>query len=188
MPGCLSMFQRAGLTLVIFLLLAPLSAESCVGKILSIGIVDRPDQVVMAEILSQMVTERTGTTVRVTRFADSRALFDAVRQGGVGLVIESVSGASSLLGPSAPRDPEGVRGEFRKRFNLVWLKPWSVSTGHTPLVASDLLNSLPALPRLVNKLSPVVDDATLSRLVAAGRGESQVKKSVHEFLKSRKLI
>lgn len=164
------------------------SAESCVGKILAIGIVDRPDQTVMAELLSQMVTERTGTTVTVTKFADSRALFDAVRLGKVGLLLESFSGASALLGPAAPHDPEGVRGEFRKRFNLVWLKPWSVSSGHTPLVSQEVLTSLPALPRLVNKLSPAVDDPALARLMASGRGEAQMKKSVRDFLKSRKLI
>lgn len=165
-------------------------ADACVGKILSVGVIDRPDQAVMAELLSQMVTERTGTTVKVTTFPDHRALYEAVRQGTVGMLLETPAGASSIVGipPNQGEDPaESAKGELRRRYNLVWLKPWQMSSRVTPLVSSDVLTSLPALPRLVNKLAPVIDDGVVSRLTAAGGGDSR-RKSVREFLRARKLI
>lgn len=177
------------LILLSVLLSYPASTDACVGKILSIGILDRPDQAVMAELLSQMVTERTGTTVKVSSFPDQRALYEAVRQGAVGMLLETPAGASSIVGmPTGPGiDPETAKGELRRRFNLVWLKPWQMSSRVTPLLSNDVLSSLPALPRLVNKLAPVIDDGVVSRLTAAGGADSR-RKSVREFLKTRKLI
>jgi osmoprotectant transport system substrate-binding protein len=89
-----------------------------------------------------------------------------------------------------------VRREYEQRFNLVWLEPWGM-TGHAaggaaptqvaPVIRKDTLKKFPALSRLVNKLSGVVDDATLARLVQESE-KRPVREVTKQFLKDKRLI
>ena len=71
---------------------------SCVGKTLHLGIVDSPSEQLLAEIVSQLITQRTGTTVKVDVYKDSQQLYKAVRQGDVGLLIENTDRALEVAG------------------------------------------------------------------------------------------
>ena len=90
-----------------------------------------------------------------------------------------------------------MRREYEQRFNLVWLEPWGM-TGHAgrgsaaptlvaPVIRKDTLKKFPALSRLVNKLSGVVDDATLARLVQESE-KRPARDVAKQFLKDKRLI
>ncbi|HEX9190896.1 MAG TPA: glycine betaine ABC transporter substrate-binding protein, partial [Candidatus Deferrimicrobiaceae bacterium] len=66
-------------------LLAPHRAPACVGRTILIGYYDAPDQVMVANILAVFIDERTGTTVKLSRFGSREEAFEAVRQDKVSI-------------------------------------------------------------------------------------------------------
>jgi glycine betaine/choline ABC-type transport system substrate-binding protein len=173
-------------------------APACVGKTLFIGISGTPQEHLLAELVSVLVTERTGTTAKILVYPDSRELYGAVRQGKVGLVIENTDRAMDILGKAREgggRAPlESVKADYRRTLNLVWLEPFGVAPGtntsqlYAPVIAMDLLGNLPALPKLLQKLAGVAADSNYVRLASSVKGEEKAKKMAREYLKSRKLI
>ena len=191
------MARIAALIIALLMLAFTTSASACVGKTLFIGISGTPQEYLLAELVSVLVTERTGTTAKVLVYADSRELYSAVRQGKVGLVIENTDRAMDILGKAKEggRTPlESVKSDYRRTLNLVWLEPFGVSPGSTtsqlyaPVIAVDLLGNLPALPKLLQKLAGVAADSNYVRLASSVKGEEKAKKMAREYLKSRKLI
>jgi osmoprotectant transport system substrate-binding protein len=99
---------------------------------------------------------------------------------------------------------ETVRREYEQRFNLIWLEPWGM-TGKAvpatvagpggpgvagrvaPVIRKDTLKKFPALSRLVNKLSGMVDNATLARLVQESE-KRPAREVAKQFLKEKRLI
>ena len=70
--------------LIFFLLLAnPLHA--CVGRILVVAVGDSVDQVIMGQMLSTLINERTGTTVEVVQPGDLQACHETVLQGNANI-------------------------------------------------------------------------------------------------------
>jgi glycine betaine/choline ABC-type transport system substrate-binding protein len=186
---------RVALLLLVSLLLvagSSLQAVSCVGKTLHIGTLGTPEEQVMAELISQLITERTGTTVKITVYKDSRQIYEAVRKGDVGLFIENPDAAMALLG--RPKDAnrknevEVARKEYRKTYNLIWLEPLSGGAYYSPVLSTDLLSNLPALPKLINKLPTVLNDDAFQKLVNTARGNDKSRKIARDFLKAKKLI
>jgi len=182
------------LLLAVFALsVSPLNA--CVGKTLHIGIIDNPTEQLLAELTSQLITARTGTTVKIDRFKGQQELYNAVKKGEIGLVIESTDRAMEMIGK--PRETpakaalETARSEYRKSLNMIWLEPYGQVQGGqqtvAPVITSDILNSLPALPKLLQKLSGITADAAYARMLKA-RGDDGGKKIARDFLKNRKLI
>lgn len=170
---------------------SPLTA--CVGKTLHIGIVDNPNEQLLAELTSQLITARTGTTVKIERFKGQKELYNSVKKGQVGMVIESTDRAMEMIGK--PRETpakaalETAKGEYRKSLNMIWLEPYGQAGQQTlaPVISSDLLSSLPALPKLLQKLSGITSDAGYTRMLKA-RGDDGGKKIARDFLKNKKLI
>lgn len=183
--------------------------EACVGKTIFIGRMPGRDQEVLAEIFSWMVSERTGTTIQVKPVGDSRAMHAALQSAEIDLALEDQGVAlRDILGQppagSGAAQRETVRREYEQRFNLVWLEPWgmtgrpapqalAVSGGGgapgpvAPVIRKDTLKKFPALSRLVNKLSGVVDNATLARLVQESE-KRPARDVVKQFLKEKRLI
>lgn len=185
-----------------------LPAEACVGKTIFLGRLPGPDQEVLAEIFTWMVSERTGTTIQVKPLADSRVMHAALQTAEVDLYLEDQGVAlRDLLGRAAPAGGdlrETVRREYEQRFNLIWLEPWGMTgkpgqvaaagpggTGAPQLVApvirKDTLKKFPALSRLVNKLAGVIDDATLAKLVLESE-KRPAREVAKQFLKEKRLI
>jgi len=174
--------------------------EACVGKTIFLGKLPGKEQEMLAEIFVWMVSERTGTTIQTKSFPDSRTSHAALETADIDLYLEDQGVAlHDILGrpAGAPDVREVVRREYEQRFNLIWLEPWGM-TGQTggaaapptlvaPVIRKDTLKKFPALSRLVNKMSGVVDDASMARLVqeSASRPPRDVAKG---FLKERKLI
>ena len=183
--------------------------EACVGKTVFLGRMPGREQEILTEMFSWMVSERTGTTIQIKTLADSRTMHAALQTAEVDLYLEDQGVAlREILGLDATGtvadQREKVRREYEQRFNLVWLEPWGM-TGRpapvavagpggpaapgfvAPVIRKDTLKKFPALSRLVNKLSGVVDNATLARLVQ----ESEKRPSrevVKGFLKEKRLI
>jgi osmoprotectant transport system substrate-binding protein len=174
--------------------------EACVGKTVFLGRMPGREQEILTEMFSWMVSERTGTTIQVKPVADSRAMQAALQSAEVDLGLEDQGVASrEVLGlpagaPGADQR-ETVRREYERRFNLIWLEPWGM-TGRAgsaqaglvaPVIRKDTLKKFPALSRLVNKLSGVVDNATLARLVQESE-KRPAREVAKQFLKEKRLI
>src|SRR5512140_2981768 len=107
------------------LYISPLNA--CVGKTLHIGILDNPNEQLLAELTSQLITARTGTTVKIETFKAQKELHSSVKQGQIGMVIESTDRALEMIGKpkeSGKAAFESVKSEYRKSLNMIWLQPF----------------------------------------------------------------
>lgn len=183
------------LLIIAALYVAPLDA--CVGKTLHIGIIDTPNEQLLAELTSQLISARTGTTVKVEKFKGQKELYSSVKQGQVALVIESTDRALEMIGkPHATSGKaafDTAKAEYRKSLNMIWLEPYGTVQGGSgqqllaPVISNEILSSLPALPKLLQKLSGITADAAYPRLLKS-KGDEASKKVARDFLKSKKLI
>jgi osmoprotectant transport system substrate-binding protein len=167
------------------------------------------EQEILTEIFSWMVSERTGTTIQIKALPDSRAMHAALQTAEVDIYLEDQGVAlREILGQTVAGTGadlrETVRREYERRFNLIWLEPWGM-TGKpapatvagpggpgapglvAPVIRKDTLKKFPALSRLVNKLSGVVDNATLARLVQESE-KRPAREVAKQFLKEKRLI
>lgn len=163
---------------------------ACVGKTIHLGISSSNDKLI-AEMASLMITERTGSSVQVDIFKDSRTLYEAVKQGNVNVIIENTDRAMEMLGrPSAGGSAgvEFIKSEYRKNYNLTWLNSFSSSPQYAPVLTADTLANYPALPKLLNKLAAVLSNDTYPKLLKSLVSDDKAKKIAKDFLKSKKLI
>jgi len=183
--------------------------EACVGKTVFLGRMPGREQEVLTEIFSWMVSERTGTTIQIKSLPDSRVMHAALQTAEVDLYLEDQGVAlREILGLAAAGtgadQRETVRREYEQRFNLIWLEAWGM-TGKpapatvagpggpgipglvAPVIRKDTLKKFPALSRLVNKLSGMVDNATLARLVQESE-KRPAREVAKQFLKEKRLI
>lgn len=167
-------------------------AESCVGKTLYIGAPDSANEMLLAEMVSLLVNERTGTTVKVIYYKDSREMYKAVKKGEVGMVIENADQALQILNRPKESNPrlayEISKKEYRKDFNLVWLEPFGGSHFYAPVISVETISNLPALPKLINKLSGILNDEAYARVVKNARPDEKPRKIARDYLKAKKLI
>lgn len=177
---------------IVLLLALPFVSHACVGKVLYIGIPDTPADTLLAEMAATLVTERTGTTVKIVSFKGSRELYAAVRKGEIGLIIEKRDRAFEMLGKPRDNNPktaqETLKREYQKSLNMVLMEPFGGNPGYSHLLSSETLNSLPALPKLLKKLSGVLTEDVCNRLIKSAKPGENPKKLAREFLKSKRLI
>ena len=186
-------------------LVFPSPAGACVGRTILIGYHDAPDQVMVANILAVFIDERTGTTVKLSRFRTREEAFEAVRQDKVSLYTDY---SSILLSKFAGERPSGddekniarLKEVLNRKYNVVWLEPFGydryfpekANNGERPgqagvMLCKDALSKFPALPKLLGKLRGVLDNETMSSLLREA-STSDPKTVARRFLKSRKLI
>lgn len=183
------------LMLIAFVLFSISPGYACVGKTLHIGVLNDPNEQLLAELVSQLITARTGTTVKIETYKEQRELYNSVKTGQVGLVIESTDRALEMIGK--PKETgkaafESAKAEYRKSLGLIWLEPFGGAQGgrsqlYAPVLSTEILSSLPALPKLLQKLAGITGDAGYAKLLRA-KADDNTKKIAREFLKSRKLI
>lgn len=167
-------------------------SSACVGKTIHLGISNAPNERLLAEMASLLITERTGSSVSVDVYKDSKDLYNAVRKGNVNVLIENTGNALEVLGKqkgtggATPLD--FVKSEYRKNLNLVWLEPIGGSQQYSSVLTVDTLSNYPALPKLLNKLSGVLTNDTYSKLLKSVDSSDKTKKVAKDFLKSKKLI
>jgi glycine betaine/choline ABC-type transport system substrate-binding protein len=151
------------LLLMIALLLIRLpEADACVGKTLFIGVVDSTEGRLFSEILSTIVNERTGTTVKTRCYRNTRDLYDAISAKQVDILIENTTTALQIIDKPADSDLqrtyETVKSIYEKNKGLV------------------------------GKLAGTISDEVYSKLIKSVESGESAKKVARDFLKSRKLI
>lgn len=167
-------------------------AEACVGKTLYIGVTNSANELLFAEMISVLVNERTGTTVKIVSYKDAGSLYSAVKKGEVGVLIENAERALKILDRPAEGNAkaayEAARKGYRKGLNLVWLEPFGGSQYYAPVLSVETIDNLPALPKLVNKLAGLVNDETCARLLRSVKPDEKPRRVARDFLKTKKLI
>lgn len=167
-------------------------SNACVGRMLHIGILNSANEQLLAEMVAILLTERTGSNVKVVQFKDSKELYNAVKKGDVGLLIEKLERGGQMIGkswgPSQMVAFETVKINYRKAFNLVWLGQFGENQHYSPVVSVEVIGNMPALPKLVGKLANVLDTATYNELVRSINTGGSAEKAARRFLKARKLI
>jgi len=178
------------------------SAQACVGKTLVVGALDNPQQQVLAEMLSVLIGERTGTTVKVVSVAGHAEAHDAMIRAEMDMYVEYTGVGQVVIlkeQPIADSDElyKAVKERYNQDLNLVWLKPFGFSDARyapegtvavaAPVVRKDTLKKFPALARLINKLGGSIDDSTMKELeTASAAGNS--RDVARKFLKENRFI
>jgi osmoprotectant transport system substrate-binding protein len=169
------------------------SAQACVGKTLVVGALDNPQQQVLAEMLSVLIGERTGTTVKVVSVAGHAEAHDAMIRAEMDMYVEYTGVGQVII---LKEQPIADSDELQD-LNLVWLKPFGFSDERyapegtvavaAPVVRKDTLKKFPALARLINKLGGSIDDPTMKELeTASAAGNS--RDVARKFLKEKRFI
>ena len=186
------------LILAVFILLSSVQSYACVGRILNIGIVDTLNEKLLAELISVLINERTGTTVNVKIFESSEEIYQAVKKEEIGIVIENTDNALGMLNISKSGSTEGdykvSKKEFRERKNLVMLKPFGSMPDdrnqkyYSAVISEDVLINFPALPRVINKLKNILNDKRIGKVIKSARSGKKTRRVARDFLKKKKLI
>lgn len=192
--------------LLLFLVVPPNPVHTCVGRVLIIAVSDSTDQVIMGQMLSVLINERTGTTVEIVHPGDVKRCHETVLNGKANIYIGYIGmGGAITAGSSKVDDPQKVytlvSQSYREEFGMIWLKPFgfrgpltfeaggkkeSVSLA-APITTKDVLKKFPILDRLINKLGGRIDNNTIDELRENTKNQD-VKEAVTEFLKAQKLI
>ena len=189
---------RMTLLSVIILMMGASISLGCVGKTVVIGSKGGVQQDILAQVLAILITERTGTTVKVTSFDSTAAAHEALMRAEIDMYVEytGIAQRETLKGePAADADAAyaAVKESYNRDLNLIWLDPLGFSltvevpAQAAPVVRKDTLKKFPALARLINKLGGRIDDDAIASLEqqAAKEPLPQVARS---FLKDQRLI
>ena len=192
------MRKLAILILAVFFLLSSVQSYACVGRILNIGIVDTVNENLLAELVSVLINERTGTTVTLKVFSSREDIYNAVKKEEVGIVIENTDSALKMLdlpkSGDMKNDYDVSKKEFRARKNLVWLKPFGPMPEknnqkyYSAVISEDVLINFPALPRVINKLRYISEDRGFEKVIKSVRSGKKARRAARDYLKKKKLI
>lgn len=155
------------------------TAGACVGKSLVVGAMDNSQQQVLAQMLSILISERTGTSVKVVPVDGHSQAHEALLRADLDMYIEYTGvGQVVLLKDEPIADSktlfDAVKGRYNRELNLVWMQPFGFSEAEiapegtvadaAPVVRKDTLKKFPALARLINKLGGAIDAETMESL------------------------
>jgi len=177
-------FYFIALQLIIFLV-PPQVSYSCVGRHLTIGCLDIPEQILVANMLKTLINTRTGTAVTIKGFSSIEEVYQALRQGEIQIYIEYTGVAlHQVLNGRPITDPDRVyylvKRAYEKSYNIIWLKrlgfeslsplfsserKMGLPLEAAPIVQRKTLQNYPALPRLLNKLAGKITQAALKHLL-----------------------
>ena len=189
---------RAVLIAAMLALFSP-GAWACVGKTLNVGVLNSVEGQLFAEMLSTLINERTGTTVKVSYYKDEQDLYGAIEAKKVDISIENTARAMQVLRRPADADArrafEEVKAAYEQRMGLVWLRPFGFLRGGgsapsytAAVLRMEVVNNFPALPRVINKLGSTINDATYTRLIRSVQSGEAPKTVARDFLRSKKII
>jgi osmoprotectant transport system substrate-binding protein len=164
--------------ILLHLLATPLLA--CKGRVLNLAVGNSADQAIMAQMLSILINERTGTTVEIVQLEDINAAHEAVLQGKANIYINYVgmaqAGTEGVNPQEEPRKAYILASRsYNKKFDMIWLKPFGYQgplsqeassekadrTMAAPITTKEVIKKFPILDRLINKLAGQVDNKTL---------------------------
>lgn len=189
--------------LAVFLVFSTLSSTfSCVGKTLQIGTTGSIQQKVLANIIAELISERTGTTVKLVPFADSTAAHTALLKADIDMYVEYTGvGLTAILKEQPLVDAaelySSVKEQYNQKLNLIWLEPLGFDAAQSlglsfpaeaaPVVRKDTLKKFPALARLINKLGGKIDQQAMT-LLEEKAGQVDARQTARGFLKNNRFI
>ncbi len=190
--------------IVLLLLMCCVSgaALACVGKTLEIGTTGSAQQDVLANIIAELIGERTGTSVKVVSFRSSDEAHAALLKADIDMYVEYTGVGQTVILQAQPLADaaelyKAVKERYNRELNLVWLKPFGFDAAQSlgvalpaeaaPVVRKDTLKKFPALSRLINKLGGKIDKQTIEALVRDATA-GNAKQVAHTFLKINHLI
>lgn len=177
-------------------------ADACVGKSLTVGALDNPQQQVLAQMLSILISERTGTSVKVVPVGGHAEAHEALLRADLDMYVEYTGVGQVLLLKDKPIADskelfQSVKDRYNQELNLVWMQPFGFSEASVapegtvadaaPVVRKDTLKKFPALARLINKLGGAIDAATMDELEKAS-ADGNSKEVARNFLKKNRFI
>ena len=193
---------RTVLFMLLLVLCTATLSVACVGKSLEIGTTGTVQQEVLANIIAELIGERTGTTVKVVSFKNSDEAHAALLNADIDMYVEYTGVGQTMILQAQPLTDaaelyKAVKDRYNEELNLVWLKPFGFDAAQSlgvalpaeaaPVVRKDTLKKFPALARLINKLGGTIDQKTIASLEKeASSGQS--KQVAHGFLKNNRLI
>lgn len=165
---------------------------ACVGRTLHIGVPNSANERLLAEMISLLITERTGTSVKVQVYRDNRELYGAVKKGEVNLLVETPDRALEVLGKTKEANGKNVqdfiKSSYRSTMHLAWLEPFGGTPQYAPVLTVETLSNYPALPKLLTKLAGALNNDAYAKLLKSSDTGDKSRKAVREFLKTKKLI
>jgi len=178
------------------------SASACVGKSLVIGAMDNPQQQVLVQMVSILISERTGTTVKIVPIVGHAEAHEALLRADLDMYVEYTGiGQVVLLNDEPIADSkvlfDAVKDRYNRELNLIWMQPFGFSVEEIApvgtvaeaalVVRKDTLKKFPALARLINKLGGSVDAATMAALEKASV-DGNSREVARSFLKKNRFI
>jgi len=178
------------------------SVSACVGKSLVIGAMDNPQQQILAQMLSILIGERTGTTVKVVPIEGHAEAHEALLRADLDMYTEYTGiGQVVLLKDEPIADSkalfDAVKDRYNRELNLIWMQPFGFSVEEIApagtvaeaalVVRKDTLKKFPALARLINKLGGSIDAATMEELEKSAV-DSSSREVARSFLKKNRFI
>lgn len=197
-------FPLVRLLLALALLFAlALPAGACVGKTLVIGSAGTLQQDLLAQMINLLISERTGTTVKVVRYDNAAKAHDALMDADLDILVEYTGvGQVTILKGEGLTDPDAlyqaVKEGYNQQYNLIWLTPFGfeeaslapaekVPAQAAPVVRKDTLKKFPALARLINKLGGAVSGEAMAALEKEAQG-GDIQGVARRFLKNGRYI
>ncbi len=187
--------------LLIFCCSLAVPAAACVGKTLVIGSTGGVQQELLANMLAQLITERTGTSVKLVAHKSSPDAHQALLKDDLDIYVEYTGvGQLTILGGEPVQNSadlyQSVKKRYNEELNLIWLKPLGfegkvqgidIPVQAAPVARKDTLKKFPALARLINKLGGKIDADTIARLEVEANQQG-AKVVARNFLKQNRLI
>lgn len=177
-------------------------AQACVGKTIVVGALADTQQQVLAHLLSVLISERTGTTVKVVPVESHQKAHEGMLRADLDMYVEYTGVGQVTLLKGAPIADAGelyrtVKERYNQELNLVWLKPFGFADDRyapagtvaeaAPVVRKDTLKKFPALARLIDNLGGAIDASTMQTLEAAGAAGNPGEVA-RRFLKEQRFI
>ena len=189
-------------TIILFVLIYMTmhSADACTGKVIVIGTSDTPVKKVSAEIIMQLIAERTGTKAKIIFYSDKYEVRDGLNTTDEEsqidiLLVNNLASEWGITFTKAKMDDEEFPAyaltEREKDYDL-WILPdssWTTTSyGYYPLLRKKLLVDFPALPRLLNKIKSRLSIVDFSKLVEEVKSGKKAKNVAKDFLEYKGLI
>jgi len=163
--------------LLFSLLDGPPRVHACAGYTITVGSDGSPQQELVTQIMAELIRQRTGTKIKMVRFASQAELQAAAEQHDVDLLLVTKT------------RPAGTGGGLPSDNPLRLLKPFGYQAGQVvPAFHVATLKRFPALQRLINRLAGEIDDATLMRLQGQVSAETDLRAVAKKFLHEQQLI
>ncbi len=178
---------------------------ACVGRTLYIGSTGTAEESLMAEMLVTLINERTGTTVKLRKFPNYRAMYKAIKSEDekvrADIIIENTARGMQKIKITPSGDPQkdfiAVKNGYEtdNDLDLIWMPPFGyhVKIGSTTAVTAavirhNVLTNFPLLPRVLKKLANAIDDHHFNKMTARISNGAKAHNVAKDFLMRKKII